>query len=488
MKNPNKNSKKSSPAFKRTSLSVVAAASFGIALPVVANALELDYRLKASVVGVADGGRDLNLTDADSTREAYVDATPWVHLQFSDDWAAFARVRAYVPSGKLLQPGNDDNNEVASSKAFVALKEAWVEYGGLTSYPGESLRLGRQRIHDDDAQFFDQDIDALRWIVDTTMLNSEVGVAHQFDSYRSDGEDVAREQKDRTYLFGHIDYDWAARQRIGVRLVHSIDHENIPDVGEPVDINDRTTQGDLTWVGVYADNHPYDWRPIQPQGDAVSYWSSATYLTGNRDRIIDDPITHAVTGTTNEDTKAWAAETGIRANVGGPVQVGAAYSYSGGGTAADGDKQYEQTGVQSNYSRFTGTRAQVYRYNEAYRPELGDLQVTSVFASLGDVSYDASLVYNNFRRTKSDGPVVSDGLTVDPVQNSHDLGSGLDLVMSKYFSLNHIADADLPSYTPGDDAADSSIRLRASWFNPGKAYGPDAKDEYRVMLELTLWY
>jgi hypothetical protein len=60
--------------------------------------------------------------------------------------------------------------------------------------------------------------------------------------------------------------------------------------------------------------------------------------------------------------------------------------------------------------------------------------------------------------------------------------------MSKYFSLNHIADADLPSYTPGDDAADSSIRLRASWFNPGKAYGPDAKDEYRVMLELTLWY
>ncbi|MDB5970728.1 MAG: hypothetical protein JWQ90_3178 [Hydrocarboniphaga sp.] len=484
----NKNSNGALAVVRRRHLSMLVAAGFGVAMPVIADALELDYRLKATVAGVADGGRDLDLNNADSTAEAYVDMTPWVHLQFNEDWAAFVRVRAYQPSGSLLQPGNENDNLGATSKGFVALKEAWVEYGGLTSYPGEVLRLGRQRIRDEDAQFLDQEIDALRWIVDTTLLNSELGVAHQFDSYRSDGADIAREQKDRTYVFGHIDYDWIERQRIGLRVAHAIDDEHLPAPGDTVDPSERNTQGNLTWIGVYADNHSYDWRPIQPQGAELSYWSSATFLSGHRDRIIEDPATHTVVGSAGEDTHAWAAETGIRARVAGPVQVGAAYAYSSGGSADDADRQFEQTGIQSNYSRFTGTRTQIYRYNEAYRPELGNLEVASAFASLSEAGYDASLIYNRFRRTQSDGAVVSDGLSVSPVQDSHDLGDGLDLVMSRYFSLGRASTDELPDYTPSDDAADSSLRLRASWFNPGKAYGAQAKDEYRVMLELTLWY
>jgi alginate production protein len=482
------NNKNNPPKFRKSPLPAIVAASFGLATPLLAQALELDYRLKASVVGVADGGRDLDLENADPTREAYVDATPWVHLQFSDDWAAFARVRAFVPTGTLLQPGNDNDNVGATDKSFVALKEAWLEYGGFTSYPGEVLRLGRQRIRDGDAQFFDQDIDALRWIVNTTLLDSEIGVAHQFDSYRSDGVDVSREQKDRTYVFGHIDYDWTERQRIGLRAVHAIDDHDAPQPGAAVDPTLRDTRGELTWVGLYADNHPYDWRAIRPQGEIVSYWSSMTFLSGSRDRIIEDPATHTVSGSSAEDTHAWAAETGIRAQVAGPLQLGAAYTYSSGGSAGDADRQFEQTGVQSNYSRFTGTRAQIYRYNEAYRPELGNLQVATAFASIGDARYDASLIYNHFRRPESDGVVVSDALQVDPVQNSHDLGDGLDLVMSKYFALGRPSAEELPDYTPSDDSADSSVRLHASLFKPGDSYGSAAKNEYRVMLEFTLWY
>src|SRR3546814_2000808 len=48
--------------------------------PLAAHATQIDWRLKATAAGVADGGRDLGLTGADDTREAYVDATPWVHL------------------------------------------------------------------------------------------------------------------------------------------------------------------------------------------------------------------------------------------------------------------------------------------------------------------------------------------------------------------------------------------------------------------------
>ncbi len=87
--------------------------------------------------------------------------------------------------------------------------------------------------------------------------------------------------------------------------------------------------------------------------------------------------------------------------------------------------------------------------------------------------------------------MISNGLVVTPATQSHDLGEGVDLVLTRYFSLGVPADA--PRYTP-QEIGDSSLRLRGSWFKPGDAYNAttpearDAKDDYRVTLELTLWY
>lgn len=465
----------------RSALSLAVAALVGAALPLSAQALEIDYRLKGTLTGVADGGRDLGLSGADPTHEAYVDVSPWLHLRYSENWAAFARVRAFAPTGELLQPGNDNNNVAASDKAFIGLKEAWIEYGGLTSYPGEVLRLGRQRIRGDDAQYFDQDIDALRWIFDTTLLDAELGVARQFDTYRSDNVDVSREQTQRSYAFGGLAYDWKAQQRIGLRLLHARDDNWLPPAGAAVDSHVRQTRGDQTWIGLYADNHPYDWRNLQP----LSYWVSVNALTGSRDRLqIDatDPAAPVSAGLAGEDVNAWAAEGGVRAQVAGPLQAGAAYAWSSGGDAGE---QYEQSGVQSNYSRFTGTRAQIYRFNDAYRPEIGNLQVATAFVSAAHGAYDASLVYNHFSRSDAGAPVISDGLIVAPTQDSKDLGNGYDIVLSRYFSIG--SRSEVPDYTP-DETGDSAVRLRASVFDPGSAYGPAADPEYRVLLELSLWY
>lgn len=477
--------------FSQMPMSVVLAAAFvGAAVPLAVQATEVDWRLKATLAGVADGGRDLGLTDADDSVEGYLDVTPWVHLRFNDDWAAFGRVRLFAPTGELLQSGQDNNNVAASDEAFVALKELWIEYGGLTSYPGEALRLGRQRIRNDDTSFFDQDIDALRWIFDTTLLDADLGVGRQFDTYRTDGIDIPRAQKERAYAFGSLGWDWAARQRVGLRVVHASDDNDLPAVGAAYSDSERNTRGDQTWINVSLDNHAYDWRQIQP----FSYWLSATYLLGSRDQVSGDladpvdpenPDARVVTARDDEDVRAWAADAGLRVQLGGPVQAGVAYAHSSGG-GDDPGKQYEQTGVHSNYSRFTGTRTQIYRYNDAFRPELGNLQVASAFVSVNGGVWDASLVYSNLRRPEANAPVVSDGLRVAPTEASRDLGQGVDLVLTRYFDFAHIG-GDAPAYTPSD-IGDSSIRLRGSWFEPGDAYGPDAKDEYRVMLEFTLWY
>ncbi|WP_051361796.1 alginate export family protein [Solimonas soli] len=475
----------------RSSWSLAAVAFVGAALPLAAHATEIDWRLKATLAGIADGGRDLGLGDADDTREGYIDATPWLHLQFNDDWAAFARVRLYAPTGELLQSGQDNNNVAASDDAFVGLKELWFEYGGLTSYPGEALRIGRQRIRDDDTQFFDQDIDALRWIFDTTLLDADLGVARQFDTYRSDGVDIPAEQRDRTYAFGSIGWDWAARQRLGLRVVHASDDNELPALGASPASGERQTRGEQTWIKVALDNHPYDWRQVQP----VSYWLSGTYLVGSRDRAVEgpaDPVDPAnpgarvVTARSDEDVRAWAGDAGLRVRLGGPVQAGVAYAYSSGGDDDPG-KQYEQTGVQSNDSRFTGTRTQLYRFNEAFRPELGNLQAATAFVSVNAGAWDASVVYNKLRRPQENAPVLSDALRVGPTVAAHDLGQGVDVALTRYFDIAHQGGGEAPAYTP-DDVGDSSIRLRGSWFQPGDAYGPDARDEYRVLAEFTLWY
>lgn len=471
-------SKAPSLPLPRRSWPLASAAAFGLAAPLAAHALDFEWRLKATAAGVADGGRDLGLEHADPTREGYLDLTPWVHAQFSPGWAGFVRVRGYAPTGRLLQPGDEDNNESASKKAFVGLKEAWIEYGGLTSYPGEALRLGRQRIRNDDAQFFDEDIDAARWIFDTTLVDADLGIAHQFDTYRTDDVDLPRDQDHRSYAFASLAYDWAAGQRIGARVVYAGDSNDLADVGEGIDPGERLTRSKQAWLNVYLDSHPYDWRQLQP----LSYWVSGTYLTGSRDHDEFDPLTGTVTGQDHgDDISAWSGEAGVRAQIAGPLQAGVALSHSSGGNKS----QYEQTGVQSNYSRFTGTRTQIYRYNDAFRPELGNLQAATAFVASRAGAWDASLIYNKLRRPDDAAPVYSDAVSALPTVDDHDLGQGLDLVLTRYFSLGGAGPAT--AYTP-DDTGDSSIRLRGSWFDPGKAYGNDAKDEYRVVLELTLWY
>lgn len=455
-----------------------------LSLAAPAQALDSEARLKLSLVGVADRGRDLGLGQASPTREGYLDATPWLHLQFSQDWSAYGRVRLFAPSGALLPPGNDNNNIGANDSVFVGLKEAWLDYAGLSSYPGESLRLGRQRIREEDAQYLDQDLDALRWIFDSTLLDAQLGVAHQFGSYRSDGAELPSQQRDRSYAFGELAYDWLPLQRLGARVLYAADNNDLRDTGESFDATRRDTRLHAAWLGLYADNHAYDWQLAQRGTQRLSYWASASGLMGKRERAPEDA---GLIGPHRDETlRAWTAEAGARLRLMRALQIGGAYSYSSGGNPDELDRQYQQSGAQSNYSRFTGTRSLIYRYNEAYRPELGNLQAATAFVSLQNEHNDASLVYNQLRRPHRAGPVISDGISAAPVADSHMLGQGLDLVLSHYFSLRR-AVAGTPAYVQDEDAG-SVLRLRASVFDPGSAYGPDARQEYRVMAEITLWY
>lgn len=449
------------------------------ALP--AAAVETDYAFKTEIAVVDETGGDFGRLGQHSTQQAYLDATPWVHFQFSQAWSGFVRARLFAPTGTVQTNANDNNNVGPTRQTFVGLKEAWIDYAGFR-YPGESIRLGRQRVREDDAMYMDQDVDAARWIFNTTLVQSEFGVGREFSTYRTDDIGLPPDQKHRVYAFGTFSGEWHAYQRIGVRAMYIHDNDGLPAVGEPATLGAKLNSGNLLWLGAFLGNHYYDGS----NAPALAYNASFNWLGGNQRGALIDPVTRVVTSITDRRTvHAWAADAGLRYRLpvdAFPLQLGAAYVYSSGGRGDDLSTQYSQTGLQSNYSRFTGTDSLVQRFTDAYRAELGNLKVATAYASVNLGRWNTSLIYNHYDRVHGDAPITADNIIVEPVNNSGSLGQGYDIVVTRFFGKT-IARSDLMS----GDEPESSIRLRGSVFRPGAAYGPNTRSEYRVTMELVLW-
>lgn len=447
---------------------------------VPAAATQTDYALKADVGAVDETNGDLGLLDRGHSQQAYLDATPWAHFQFSPAWSAFVRVRLFAPTGRVQTEANDNNNVGPTDQAFLGLKEAWVDYAGFR-YPGESIRLGRQRVREDDAMYVDQDVDAARWIFNTTLVQSELGVGKEFSTYRTDSVGLPPDQKRRTYVFGTLGGEWRAYQRFGVRTIYVDDHGQLPPLGAPTNVGTKLSSANLLWVGLFFHNHYYDGVDAPP----LAYNVSLNWVGGHQRTALIDPTTRVVDGMSNRHVHAWATDLGLRYRLPiekFPLQLGAAYVYSSGGRGDNLSTQFSQTGLQSNYSRFTGTDSLTQRFTDAYRAELGNLKVSTAYASVNLGRWNASVIYNRFNRVHSSAPVYADAIDIEPVNDNSSLGEGYDVVLTRFFG-GKVARSDLLS---GDEPA-SSIRLRGSVFRPGAAYAPNARNEYRVMLELVLW-
>lgn len=429
-----------------------------------------------------EGERDLGLGDAPDTSEGFADLQGALYWSDGQDWAALARAQAFLPTSEVTLT---DEDQPRRSESYVRLREFWGEYRGLTSYPGELLRVGLQRVRDEDGLWFDTNIESLRWIFNTTLVQGHVGVAESFITWRSDDSDPVSNVRDRTYLFGGLGTQWTAGHFVGTRAVHAFDHADPERELERGVEDPKRSDRNLTWIDLYAHNGFYDRRP-QP---GWSYWADASVLAGTRTDYRPatdlDPA-----ASVKSDVLAWAGELGLRYRLATPqpVQLGVAYAMGSGGSAGDPEHQYEQTGLHSNRSRFTGTRSQISRFNGALEAELSNLQVATAYVSLPAERWDASLIYSHFRRDDVSAPVVTDGVGIQPGEDGKDLGDGLDLVLAYYFANPIGRGASSVNVPQQDDNTRSNLRLRASSFHPGTAYAPGADDQYAVRLELTLWF
>jgi alginate production protein len=452
--------------------------------------------------------RDLGTRDGGDVNGCGVDVRPWLYGQ-RGDWSAYAMGQAVVASDiietdtlessdpELSSDSQDDSRE--RDKNYLAMREFWVDYAGLTDYPGEHLRLGLQRLHNDDGQWRDTHIEALNWTFDTSLLRAGLGVAQRFSEYRTDLDELAPEDEDRLHLFGDVAAQWRPGHWLGLSAHHSRDDGKLASPGQTLDTLDKRATGELTWLGVQAHSDAYNFRNQK----AVNYWASLTSLTGDREDLTRERVNgqEVATGKHSDSVSAWGTDLGLRFRLDPSWQVGAAYARGSGSGDEDGNGtgNYRQTGLQSNRSSFTGTRSRVHRFGEVFRGELSNLQSASLFGSwqLAD-DYDASLVYHKFWRVDDRQQIGRSGINArfdDPlsdnvpasqvalVNGEKDLGQELDLVVTKYFKQGLLPAA----MSEAIDEPSALVRFRGGVFKPGDAYGNDTDSLMHRAFVDVIW-
>ena len=126
---------------------------------------------------------------------------------------------------------------------------------------------------------------------------------------------------------------------------------------------------------------------------------------GDRDKVnaLNADGSRPTSAKRSDDLSGWATDIGVRLRLDPQWQVGAAYSRA--------SAEYEQNGLQSNRSNWTGTQSRVHRFGEAFRGEMNNMQSMSLFGSWQlREDYDASLISEGggvFSRDASDLSLIA---------------------------------------------------------------------------------
>ena len=440
----------------------------------------LDWTTSVQLRYSSDDAQSLDPNSSGHSNEAQINIKPSVTAKISKQLTLFAQLQAFSATETSTIDSDDGG---AESDGFIGLRELWFDYQGLSRYPGESIRLGLQRVREPDGIWWDQNIESARWMLDTTTLSSFVGIGQQFHTYRSDQNSLDQRDQHQLNLFASSDWQWSPGHHLGGRLLYKRHNAAKTPLGTGVSPRNlaQLARGDFYWLGINAKSDYFNYRDQRP----LNYYAELTWLHFNGDNasLSANTATPSVTGYRADSFNNYALDFGLRWKlpVAPNLHLGTAFALSSGGSSGTRQQSFVQTGLHSNRSRFTGTQASFHRFNEAYRAELTNLRVSTLYGTLTDPNhYDISLVYHYFQRDDTTAEVISTGINSALVNNDRELGHGVDLITSYYFR-------QLTPWTKWTLGQDAYVRLRASAFKPGDAYGPQADDlTYRITIDTSL--
>ncbi|MEJ2679994.1 MAG: alginate export family protein [Gammaproteobacteria bacterium] len=384
----------------------------------------VDTRVLMNAFVLHDADRDLGAAEGGEFGGMGILIKPRWMARFNEQWRGELYAQAFYASDTVFLDADEGGHRGHSSDHFLGLRELWLDWSGLSRYPGESIRFGRERVKYHDGWWFDTDIEVARWILDTSLLSATFGVAEKVNDFRTGDSALDADEENLRRLFGHWRRQYAPHHYVELRALHTAARGLA--VGDPR----------LRWIYVGVDNGYFDYRNTP----VFSYVLGLQNVRGDAAKNVSNQ--DASQGVQRESVMGWAFDVGWRwrPSVNAPLAIGAHYAY------APGDEQggFRQTGVHSNRANYTGVRSAMNRFNEALRVELFNLQVASLYMSYGvregrgDSKWDVSAVYQHYTLDKPElgwmAQGVSDGVLANDDRTARTLGDGVDLMMSWYWN------------------------------------------------------
>lgn len=423
-----------------------------VALPACAigDQLEFDTTVRFAVQTEEDVHLGIQY---DNTRSATTgllrQAVLW---QPADTWLLHGLAELFTTSRREISL-EEEFGEVVDRDYFY-LREFWVDYSGIGRYPGEFVRLGVERRQEPSRLWWDREIANLRWNLDTTLVNASAAFGRRVKFNHSDEEFLDEAETRQDWWVAHLDYQWAYHNWLGVKVLHVRDSD---EDRNPAEVTDKRFAKKITWLGLSAQNGYFTHR--------LGSWQYALDIM-------------AMSGETHfYDVKGLAADFGLRKNFfwRNAFSIGMHLGYAEGGEGAD-DRVFFQSGLQTNRSRFAGTRAVLSRFGEAAKGELSNLTAGSLYLSQSvGLFWEWALVLHDLQRADTHSPVYFRGVMANPISDQRKLGRELDLAVA-YFG-------------PGGEGPkrwdhNASVRVYGGYFQAGAAYdNMPADGRYRLLID-----
>lgn len=427
--------------------------------PMLANAVT-NYGLQSKIQFDILDDNTSTASTAKNKNTVLVNLKPYAY-QENQLWRSYALLDLFAATDVVNYSETDSSSR--NSDGYLGFRELWLDYTGFTSYPGEYLRTGLQRVRANDGLWWDTEIEALLWRFDTTLLIAEIAAAKRFSLYRSNDNTLPYSEEDRQHLLGSTRYQYQAGHWIEIRAHHTNNDKPL-HIGSAEYSNFDNTLSNAQWLGIGLDSDYMNNKLTK----SISYSINAIYMQAAY-KVFDHSLI-------KEHTSGRFIETQVRYSTKN-WHLGLAY--------ADADacqppqKCFFQTGMESNRSNFTGTRARIARFGESYRASLENLRVNTLYATWSPTAaLDVEMIGHQFK-SKNDTARVVNFINKDLMGASNNLGKELDMVASWYLK---------PSIAPMEWAVDDSaaLRLRGGIFKPEDAYGQNKNDlVFHIISELT---
>lgn len=427
---------------------------------------------------IAEENGDLG-TRTDELESSFVaDAKLGAFFYPTESITGYVEGRAITVTGQASSNTTEDDDSADST--YGELRQAWVEFDDLFDNPRLSTKIGRQRFSEDRALFWNRDLDAVRFDLNSTLTTGFIAVGQNMDNYRvGDNDEFLGSDENRLRVLGEVSQKVAMNHTVEARFLHEDDHSGAETIGTTVTPEDRDNEdAHLTWLGLRSkgsfDGTEGSFQRLAYHVDGMIVGGEETIVSST---AIAGSDNRSIAGTQDRDVFGWGMDAGIAVATRMPLSptftVG--YAFGSGDDDASGtgkNHAFRQTDMEGNASRYPDdlSASTARNYGEVLRPELSNIHIAQAGVSFPLLSAsDIGLTYFAYWLDEEISGLRSSGITAAVNGTDDFIGQALDL------GINIDWDEELGLTAPLLDQ--SSSRIRLGGFQAGDAYGT-AEDEY----------